>query len=204
MNAFLFIFLIAAAGVALRGALIRHNFQELDRLRNEEIGRYLAAVERDPKNASAHAFLGEKYLEDGLVGRSIQEYRTAIGLSPQGPFATKWKRQLKEALRMQEYLEAGQPVPGFHSFQVCDHCHVDVDAAAKKCPHCGTELQVGVVEWTLRPENRNDIIKNTVILAGSLVVGAILFSFLPIEIKGVLMVATIAVAYWLFLRSFGV
>jgi len=79
-----------------------------------------------------------------------------------------------------------------------------VNAGAKKCPKCEAELDVGVVEWTLRPENRNDIIKNTVVVTGLLLAGSVIFSILPIEVKGVLLVSTVLVSYWLFLRSFGV
>jgi len=198
------LFLMGAVAMALRAALFQHNLQELERLRREDMEKFLAAVAANPNNASAHASLGEMYFKEGRIGFAIHEYRTAISISPQGPFATKWKRALKEALGMQEFIDAGKPVPGFHSFRVCHQCHADVNAAAKKCPKCEAELDVGVVEWTLRPENRNDIIKNTVVVTGLLLAGSVIFSILPIEVKGVLLVSTVLVSYWLFLRSFGV
>lgn len=94
-----------------------------------------------PSNAGAHAQLAEFLLEDGDINGAIDEFRTAIGLTPQGPFATEWKRKLKAALETQEILGCGEKVTGFHEWRVCEKCQAKVVAGAKTCPQCGATFK---------------------------------------------------------------
>ena len=203
---FLLIFGLLALAVVWRPIAAESNRRELKRLRDADIAKWTAALQRDPRNAGAHAELAEKYLEDGRVELGIHEFRTAIGLMPQGPFATRWKRKLKSALQFEEIVAAaavgGTPVPTFQDWRTCDDCEGTVTVQMKKCPHCGAVTNVTFLDYCLDLENQKEIAKITIVLGLAVWIGSLIFSALPLDVKGVLIIASVIVAGYYFLRSF--
>ena len=200
------IFGLLALIVMWRPIAAESNRREMKRLRDVEIAKWAAALERDPRNAGAHAELAEKYLEDGKVDLGVHEFRLAIGLMPQGPFATRWKRKLKAALEFQEIVAAaitqGQPVPTFHDWRTCNECEATVTVKMKQCPQCGAVINVTFLDYCLDLENQKDIAKITIITCLVLWIGSLIFSALPLEVKGTLIIASVIVGAYYFLRSF--
>ena len=104
MSGFSYLFLGLALFVGFRALQSYANAHGTKTWRLDERARIRNVVEKMPSNAGAHAQLAEFLLEDGDVDAAISEWRTAIGLTPQGPFATEWKRKLKAALDTQATL----------------------------------------------------------------------------------------------------
>jgi tetratricopeptide (TPR) repeat protein len=71
--------------------------QKLD---EDDIARYHAALQRDSRNSGAHALLGEAYFKKHLFVEAVAHYEAALTLSPDpetNPRVTKWTRRLEEA-----------------------------------------------------------------------------------------------------------
>lgn len=182
------------------------NAAEAKRLRQEDWDNWHAALQRDPRNASARAFIAERCVEEGDLNRGIHEFRTAINIMPQGPHSARWKRKLKAALELHEQMEryrgSGERPPTFQDYRVCPDCDAMILLKEKTCPGCGARLRVGLFEWSLDRGNQADVLRTTIPLVLTLWVAAVVFSALPLEWKGVVIIASVVVGGFYFLRSF--
>lgn len=172
-------------------------------LYEESVAKYQGAIAFDGTNAGAHAALAQTYFEAGELDAAIHEWRLAIGSSPHGPQSRGWKTRLKGALEMQGRLAQGLPADGFADFKVCHKCQFDVPSASKTCSRCGATLEMGFVEWSLKPENRRNIWREAwpMILVVSVVV-MVSWGF-SLEVKACLIMATVMVGGFYFLRGIG-
>ncbi|PQV65071.1 hypothetical protein B1R32_10278 [Abditibacterium utsteinense] len=204
MNGFSFVLLILAGFFAWRGFHSYINASEAKRFRREERERTRHVLELDPSNSGTRAQFAAFLMEDGEVDAAIHEYRNAISTSPYGPFTDAWKRKLKEALEIQAILARGERVPGFNEWRVCPKCQAKVSIQEKTCPTCGEVLHMNTLEWVLRSDVQRDIWSHSIPIALVLWIVAIIFSTLPREVQGTLIISSILVGYWLFLRSFNV
>ncbi len=168
--------------------------QELRRMRDEDIEKYQRAIAFDPRNASAHAFLAQKFVEYRRYDEAIAEYQQAIHYMPDGPNTAKWKSQLRDVLELQQGVTK-------HDFIVCHVCHADLPTGTKTCPRCGAILHMGFIEWFAQPENFKSIIRQTVITMLVFAVLWAIFSTLPLEVKGCVLCAAAIVGGFYFLRG---
>ncbi len=177
---------------------------ETKRFYSEEFERIRGIVESDPTNSGTRAQYAALLIERGDIEGGIHEYRTAIGNSPNAPFAEAWKRKLKEALANQEILARGERVPGFNEWRTCRKCQARLTLDDKVCPKCGAVIQMGTGEWLQSEGVLSDLWRQSWPIALALWIAAIIFSALPLEWQGVLIISSLFVGFWLFLRSFDV
>jgi uncharacterized paraquat-inducible protein A len=182
----------------LAGMGSRNLAHQLD---EEERAKWLKTSQRDPTNAGAHARLAEWDFVDGNLDDAIHHWRTAIGLLPQGPFTTEWKRKLKSALELQAMRERGEKIAGFHEVRACDKCEATMPANSKTCPRCGAVVRMDVMEFFTQPEVARSLAKETATVVLILFVLGTVFSSLPLEWKGCVLVSTAIVGAWYFLRA---
>lgn len=175
---------------------------EHKRLISEEETRCLRVIERDPTNAGAHAQLGDLAYDRQDLELAIHEWRTAIGLLPEGPFTTAWKRRLKRALEMQAQQARGERPTQMHEMRVCPKCQAEVSTSAKTCHLCGEVLYMNPVEFFKQPDVAREWARETLGFTIVLVFVGFIFINLPIEIKGVLLMSTAIVGGYYFLKSF--
>lgn len=204
MNGFSFVLLVFAGFFAWRGFHSYINASETKRYRREERERTRRVLELDPSNSGTRAQFAAFLMQDGDLETAIHEYRTAIGTSPHGPFTEAWKRKLKEALDIQATLSRGERVPGFNEWRVCRKCQAQVSIREKSCPKCGETLHMSALEWAMQPNVWHDLWRQCLPITLVLWICAIIFSALPREVQGSLIISSLLVGYWLFLRSFDV
>ncbi len=204
MNGFSFVCLLLAGFVAWRGFHGYIDQSEAKRFRRESIERVRHVLELDPSNSGTRAQFAAYLGEDGDVDGAIHEYRSAIWTSPHGPHTEAWKRKLKELLEIQAALERGERVPGFNEWRVCRKCQAKVTLREKVCPKCGETLQMGTFEWFFRADLQREMWRQCLPLTLVLWVCAIIFSALPREVQGTIVMASLILGYWLFVRSFDV
>ena len=204
MNGFSFVLLIFAAFFGWRALGNFADKSETNRYHSEEFERIKSIVERDPTNSGTRAQYAGLLMKAGDVEGAIHQYRTAIGNSPHGPFTDSWKRKLKEALEVQAILTRGERVPGFDEWRTCRKCQAKLTLSDKTCPKCGEVQQMGVGEWVQSEGVMADIWRQSWPIALVLWIAAIVFSALPIEWQGTLIIASLFVGFWLFVRSFNV
>lgn len=202
MNPFSWILLAGAAFFALRslqGYSLRDGSKKL---RSDDLEAARRRVERDPSQSGAHADLAAYLAQDGDLEGAIAHFRAAIGAAPHGPFTQKWKHSLREALDAQQRLARGERVPGFNEWRVCPGCQKRVPVNEKSCPNCGTVLHMSALEWALRSDVQRDIWKQSLPLALLSWVAFLVFTTLPLQWKGALIMVSAIAGGWLILRSF--
>ncbi len=204
MSGFSFLCLLLAGFFAWRGLHSYIGISEAKRYRREEIERTRRVLELDPTNSGTRAQFAAFLMQDGDIDGAIHEYRTAVSHSPHGPFTEAWKRKLKEALEIQATLSLGERVPGFNEWRVCRKCQARVSLRDKTCPKCGEVLQMGAMEWFFRADLQREMWRQCLPIVLVLWICAIIFSTLPREVQGMLIISSLMVGFWLFLRSFDV
>ncbi|MBV9864554.1 MAG: tetratricopeptide repeat protein [Abitibacteriaceae bacterium] len=170
--------------------------RQLKQLREEDILKYQRALQLDANNASFHALLADKYLEAGRRDEAIQEFRTAIGLSPEGPQTQQWKLKLRHA------IDAPARQENFN-FTVCSNCQADQPAGTKVCSRCGATMHMSFGEWLMRPENFKPVVRQTIVAGSIALLLLTIFSSLSIEWKACVACGTVIVGGFSFLRYLG-
>lgn len=134
-----------AAGPFLTVYLDRRAHREM---RHEDIEKYRRAIELDPDNASAHAFLGDAFMQSKTYAAAIAQYERAVALSQEhaarsgnavehgNPALETWKRKLQKARDAQAGVEHATRLI------VCT-CGQENSHERKKCERCGARLQIG-------------------------------------------------------------
>ena len=171
--------------------------------RRGEYERHQSVVRQDPTNAGSYAHLAEMLFEDNYVDDAVMAWRRAINLMPQGPFTTKWKRDLKRALDVQATLARGEKVLGQKDVRICPRCEAVVPNAITTCPNCGEILYLSFANTIAQTDVAKSLVKETLMVCAVLWVLGILFSALPTEWKGVVIISSLIVGGFFFLRSLG-
>jgi tetratricopeptide (TPR) repeat protein len=194
-----------AALILFRVLTVFSTHYESNRLKNEEFEKWQKAVEFDPNNAGAHAHMAEFFFENRELDNAIHSYRTAISLMPHGPFSDAWKRKLKTALEIKAALDRGEKIPAFNDLRVCHNCHQQVLVKFKKCPNCGAILHMNPIEFLTQPHIARAWARETMIISVVITlvlwIGGIIFTALPIEWKGCIIMASVMVGGWYLLRA---
>jgi len=188
------------------------NKRGLARLAEEDIEKYKRTLEFDPNNSAAHRLLAEIYYKQDRYDEAIDEYKAAIKLNPHDVQALR--RKLNYVLELREEKRGAKaPVPtapptnGTQAFPrnvaitMCPACRRDTPSEGKTCVHCGAHINLNFGEWLLRPENHRDIIRQTAIAMLVAMILLTVFTALPLEVKGVVIIASLIVAAFYFLKS---
>lgn len=203
MNGFSLLCLVFALGLALRVARIYANSAGIRDERRMEYERHQAVVRQDPTNAGSYAHLAEMLFEDKHVDDAISAWRRAINLMPQGPFTIKWKRDLKRALEVQAILARGEKPLEQQDMRICPRCEMKVPNAITTCPNCGEILHLSFANTIAQTEVAKSWIKETVVVCVVLWILSIVFSALSLEWKGAIIISSLLVGGFFFIRSLG-
>jgi hypothetical protein len=190
MLVFVVILLGACIGMPFLGGLL--NARSLKALDNEDITKYRRAIEHDPDNASAYAFLGDALMKRGSYVAAIAQYERAMELNPR---FESCKHKLARA------RQAADGVQYEARLIVCEGCRAENFISSKTCVRCGAPLQMGFGQWITKRDNARDVARvavPSVCLAIALLAG---FSSLPLEWKGCVLCATVIVGGWYGLRG---
>ncbi len=109
------------------------------RFDEEDIAKYLEALDLDPKNVAAHSLLADVYRRQGRLEEALAEYEAAVRLSPDLPQERFWVDRLRAMIdRKQHGLDLhGKPevleTP-------CPACGALVGAKEANCPECGQHV----------------------------------------------------------------
>ncbi len=203
MNGFSILCLVIALGLGLRVLMAYANSQGMRDERRMEYQRHHSVVQQDPTNAGSYARLAEMLLEDKQVDDAISAWRRAINLLPQGPFTTKWKRDLKRALEIQATLARGEKPLEQKDVRICPKCEAIVPNAITTCPVCGEILHLSFANTLAQNEVAGAWLKETLAISAVLWIVGIVFSTLPIEWKGMIVISSAIVFGYLIIRSLG-
>ncbi|RYG54237.1 hypothetical protein EON80_31915, partial [bacterium] len=201
MNGFSFLCLIIALGLGLRVLMIYANSQGIRDERRMEYERHSAAVQHDPSNAGSYARLAEMLYEDKRVDEAIAAWRRAVYLMPQGPFTTKWKRELKRALEIQATIARGEKPLEQKDIRICPRCEAQVPLSITVCPNCGETLHLSFANTIAQTDVAKSWLKETLTVSAVLWVLGVIFSALPTEWKGAVLMSTAIVAGYFIIRS---
>ncbi|BCM89579.1 hypothetical protein IAD21_01426 [Abditibacteriota bacterium] len=203
MNTVSFLCLLLALGLGLRVAMIYANARGISDERRMEYERHNYVVQQDPNNAGSYARLAEMLYEDKRVDEAIAAWRRAVYLMPQGPFTTRWKRDLKRALEDQATIARGEKPLEQKDVRICPRCEAIVPNAITICPNCGETLHLSFANTIAQTDVAKSWLKETLAVCAVLFIAGIIFSALPMEVKGTLIIsATLVIGYFI-IRAIG-
>ncbi|RYX83299.1 hypothetical protein EON83_15670 [bacterium] len=203
MNGFSFLCLIIALGLGLRVMMLYANSHGVHEERRLEYERNNAVIQQNPSNAGAYARLAEMLFEDKRVDEAVASWRYAINLMPQGPFTTKWKRDLRRALEVQATLARGEKPLEQRDVRICPRCEAQVPNVITVCPNCGETLHLSFANTIAQTDVAKSWLKETLIVSGVLWIIGIIFSALPVEWKGAVIISTAIVVGFYAIRAIG-
>lgn len=96
-----------------------------DSFEQEDIARYRAAMDLDPRNVAAHSLLADTYRRLGKLERAIEEYRAALQLDPKLRTERYWVRRLEDELERRSRKQMS-----------CPRCGAVRPLGAEVCPEC--------------------------------------------------------------------
>jgi len=107
-----------------------------NRFDEEDIARYLEAIDLDPSNAAAHSLLGDMYRKQQKYEQALHEYEEAVRISPELQEERYWIARLKDKLARIQYADR----PGEEMDTPCPACRAIVPGYAERCQECGEYL----------------------------------------------------------------
>lgn len=94
-------------------------------LDEEDIAKYQAALDIDPKNVAAHSLMADTYRRMGRVEHALEEYKAAVRLDPSLQPERYWIRHLEAELDRRGRKEMS-----------CPRCGRPRRAGEERCPDC--------------------------------------------------------------------
>ncbi len=139
---FIVIALSVALVLALRGYAASADRRLNRRFDEEDIAKYLAALELDPNNVAAHSLLADVYRRQNRWEEALAEYEAAVKLSPELQKERYWIDRLKAmADRKSQGLAIYEKVK-VREF-VCPDCGAIIGPDEADCPECGKHVGKG-------------------------------------------------------------
>lgn len=160
-------------GIVVWWALKRVSASQMRRyLDEQEIARYKATIERDPRNAGAHSYLGDVYLRMKRYDDAIREFEIALELDPT---SRSDRYKLKKAREAKQQAEA-------HGI-VCPRCRKINPRTVGKCIQCGWELPrplaLDFALWLSQPDSLRRVLKTAAWILPILILIGVISSLLP-------------------------
>jgi hypothetical protein len=170
---------------------IQHQHMEDDKME-----RYGHALEQDPMNHAARMGLAEVLHKKGELDQAIEHMSWVLQQAPSLSF--RIRPQLESWKREKERV--GVPMPIY-----CHQCRAENPWNATQCYECGAAFGVrsGMKQQVWREGGPKVVIRGWIVTATTLVIGCFIFLNLPSIIAGPIILATIIVAFFLFLKWVG-
>lgn len=107
-----------------------------ERFDQEDIARYLEAIDLDPSNVAAHSLLADTYRRQGKHELALKEYEEAVRIAPDLQEERYWIAQLKDKLAGIRHVGR----PGEEMDTPCPVCRAIVPGHLERCQECGEYL----------------------------------------------------------------
>ncbi len=138
---FIFVLIVGALAVVLTGLSRTADRRLHQRFDDEDVEKYLAALDLDPKNVAAHSLLAKVYRRQGRLEEALAEYKEALRLSPELQEERYWIDRLmvmieEKAQRQTRPARVGRDSP-------CTDCGAIVAGDETICPNCGKYVGKG-------------------------------------------------------------
>jgi len=115
------------AGLVGRALFEWSDRRQRDSFDDEDIARYQAAIQMDPKNVAAHSLLADTWRRMGRLEEAIKEYQGALDLDASLKEEKYWLEQCRLQLERR-----GRPAE-----VTCPRCGIPRTAGETVCPQCG-------------------------------------------------------------------
>jgi len=103
---------------------------------NEDIAKYLEAIDLDPTNVAAHSLLADVYRRQGRDEEALKEYEIAVQMSPNLQEERYWVQRLRRKIEQGEYgPDASEALD-----TPCPMCGAIVPGSREFCQDCGHRL----------------------------------------------------------------
>lgn len=170
------------------------------RMEDDRVRAFTTVLERNPMDAVARVALAEELARRERIDEAIEQMEWVLQRFPRlqgshGYQLESWRRARDRR---------GMPEPIF-----CHMCNAENPGDAVLCATCGAMFgtKTGMVQKVWRDGGPRRVLRAWLVTSGALTSAAFLLTvaphFLPIEVIGILVIATVLVAAFLFLRWVG-
>lgn len=166
------------------------------RILDEQMQRFAGALQENPMNHAARLGLAEALHKRGEVDRAIEHMEWVLQQSP--ALAMRVRPQLDTWKRQKERQGTAPPI-------ICHLCAAENHPYADRCYSCGAAFgtRASVVERMRAEGGPAVVIRGWIVTATTLILACFLLLVLPAIIAGPIILASVIVAAWLFLRWIG-
>jgi ribosomal protein L40E len=174
---------------------------QLKKMEKERIQNYAAVLEKEPMNHAARTGLAEaihKRGDPGDLELAIQHLEWVLQNAPALSF--RYKPMLDSWRREKERVVANLPPP-----MICHLCHAENPWNATSCENCAAAFgtRTGVMQQMNYQGGPLVVIRGWVVTATAATIALFSLMILPSIIAGPIIIATVIVAAWLFMRWVG-
>jgi hypothetical protein len=169
---------------------------QLRRMDESRMETFARVLDGDPMNAPARMGLAECLHKRGEIEQAIEHMSWTLERFPKLGFSIKPK--LDAWIREKDRQGVAQNV-------YCHMCHCENAYNATHCYECGAAFgtKAGVRQEAWRHGGPKAVIRGWIVTSVSVILILIMFAIMPIEFAAPLTVATLIVAFWLFLKWIG-
>ncbi len=169
---------------------------QMGRIDDHRLHSYSRALEDDPMNHPARMGLAEALYKKGDLDSAIEHLSWTLEQAPK--LSMRIRPQLDSWKREKERIGAPQWI-------VCHQCYAENMPATERCEKCGAAFgtRAGVQQRVWREGGPKVVIRAWITTSLAIIIACGLFRYLPTIIAGPLIVATLLVGVFLFLKWAG-
>ena len=169
---------------------------QLQRMEDRRLEQYARVLEGDPLNAPARMGLADCLYKKGEIDQAIEHMSWTLERFPTLGFSIKPK--LDSWMREKDRQGIARNI-------FCHLCQCENAYNATHCYECGAPFgtRTGISAEVWRRGGPKAVIRGWIVTSVSVILVLFMFAYMPIELAAPLAVATLIVAFWLFLRWLG-
>jgi len=114
------------------------------RMISDDVAKYQSMIERDPRNAAAHSYLGDAFMKCARYAEATESYQRAIDILPKASQTERYKLQRAQA-KQQGHQDA---------IDICPGCRAENPPGLVRCPECNHYMKASYFLQELQREAR--------------------------------------------------
>ena len=169
---------------------------QIDRMAEQKIHSFSRVLEADPRNFPARMALAEALYKKGQLDTAIEHMQWTLEQSPK--LSMRIRPQLESWKREKERVGAPQLI-------MCHLCYAENLPGSLRCEQCGAEFgtRAGMEQRIWREGGPKVVLRAWITTSLAVIIACGIFLYLPSIIAGPLIVATMIVSFFLFLKWAG-
>lgn len=165
---------------------------------------YRRRIAEDPKNIGAHEALADSLHRAGRLAEARDAYLSALeaGSDDLALEQARYKlRRVDDDIRARAQAHGRRSAPREREMEFCSQCGAPNPPQRRHCELCHALLPFNSFWDALRDRELQRASLESLCIFAVLAIVLTVFGFLPLDVKGVVIIAAVAVVAWRFLKA---